>query len=222
MEASRKEDFFLKFATMAEFRQAIEHKEQTPGVFLRYTRPISVGTRVSIMVEVKERNRSFFFDGEVLWRRLRSGGPRLPPGVFVRMTKQDMTRLDASIRYLTDSGAEERRRQPRYPIKLSGLYATSKGEFQCQTLDLSRGGAFVRCMGPLLIIGDVFPLVLYPEEEGGKGVVISVRVAWIEFVEERRGMGVAFVDSKSHLKKIFRVLDNYEINQKRLWNTDVE
>jgi hypothetical protein len=155
-------------------------------------------------------------EGRVLWRRIRPGGPKMPAGVFIALVDRDRARLESIFRYLRSSRHQkEKRADPRYPVLLPARYQTSKGEFASETRNLSRGGAFLRCQGPLLTVGAKFPVVLFLEGEAGKGIPLSAKVAWIDYFEDTQGMGVVFDPGQSQLKKVHRLLDRFEKNLRK-------
>ncbi|MBW1870716.1 MAG: PilZ domain-containing protein, partial [Deltaproteobacteria bacterium] len=98
---------------------------------------------------------------------------------------------------------------------LKATYDTSKGSFPSEIRNLSKGGAFLRCMGPLLTVGARFPLDLSLDDRGGKRVPLDVKVAWIDYFEDTQGMGVVFVKGQIQLKKVIRLIGNLEKNLKK-------
>lgn len=208
--------FLLTFDSVEEFDRAFERKGPDTGLFHRTLRAFSVGDRVSILVTIKGAQGMVSLEGRVLWRRIRSGGPKMPAGIFIALVDRDRARMDSIVRYLRASKHQkDKRGDPRYPVLLPAKYQTSKGEFQSETRNLSRGGAFLRCSGPLLTVGAKFPIVLFLDGEAGKGTSLSAKVAWIDYFEDTQGMGVVFVPGQSQLKKIYRLLDRFEKNLRK-------
>ena len=150
-------------------------------------------------------------EGRVVWRRAKAGGPSLPAGIFVGLVARDRARLDALVRCMSASQSHrDRRKHFRYPVFLPATYRTNKGEFSSETRNISRGGAFLRCMGPLLTVGARFSLALYLEGEKGKATTMDVQVAWIDYFEETQGMGVEFAGRRGQRKKIERFVNGLE------------
>ena len=208
--------FFLTFDSVDEFDRAFERKSPDTGLFHHTLRAFSVGDRVSILVTIRGAQGLVSLEGRVLWRRIRSGGPKMPAGVFIALVDRDRARLDSVVRYLRASKQnKEKRGDPRYPVLLPAKYQTNKGEFQSETRNLSRGGAFLRCSGPLLTVGAKFPIVLFLDGEAGKGISLKAKVAWIDYFEDTQGMGVVFDPGQSQLKKVYRLLDRFEKNLRK-------
>ncbi len=208
--------FWLAFDSAEEFERAFERQGPDKGMFHRTPRTLSVGDRVTILVTVKGSRGMVNLEGRVLWRRIRSGGPKMPAGVFIALVDRDRARLDSIFRYLNSANPQkEKRSDPRYPVLLPASYQTSTGEFPSQTRNLSRGGAFLRCQGPLLTVGARFPMVLFLDGEDGRGTSLKVKVAWIDYFEDTQGMGVMFDPGQSQVKKVHRLIDRFEKNLRR-------
>ena len=139
----------------------------------------------------------------------------MPAGVFVGLIDRDRARLDAIVKFLKSPQKVNRRQHLRFPVQIKATYDTSKGSFPSEIRNLSKGGAFLRCMGPLLTVGARFPLDLSLDERGGKSVPLDVRVAWIDYFEDTQGMGVVFVKGQSQLKKVMRLIGNMEKSLKK-------
>ena len=203
--------FWLTFDTVDEFERVMERKGGDIGIFHKTLRAFAVGDRLSILVTIKGAEGMVSLEGRVLWRRIRSGGPKMPAGVFIALVDRDRARLDSVLRYLRSNKPNKQNRlHPRYPVLLPAKYQTSKGEFNSETRNLSRGGAFLRCKGPLLTVGAKFPVILFLEGESGKGIPLNAKVAWIDYFEDTQGMGVMFDPGQSQLKKVHRLLDKFE------------
>jgi Tfp pilus assembly protein PilZ len=203
--------FFLSFDSAIEFDKAFERKGEDTGIFFRSTRPLKVGEPVAIIISVKGINTPATLEGRVVWRRAKAGGEEMPAGVFVGLVARDRARLDALVRYMTASqNRQDRRKHFRHPALLPATYRTNKGEFRSETRNISRGGAFLRCLGPLLTVGARFSLTLYLEGEKGKATALDVQVAWIDYFEETKGMGVEFAGKRGQRKKIERFVDTLE------------
>jgi len=203
--------FWLTFDTVDDFERTMEHKGSDVGIFHKTLRAFSVGDRLSILVTIKGAEGMVSLEGRVLWRRIRSGGPKMPAGVFIALVDRDRARLDSVLRYLRSNKPNKQlRAHPRYPVLLPAKYQTSKGEFSSETRNLSRGGAFLRCKGPLLTVGAKFPVILFLDGEAGKGTSLNAKVAWIDYFEDTQGMGVMFDPGQSQLKKVYRLLDKFE------------
>lgn len=208
--------FWLTFDSVDEFERVLERKGPDTGIFHRTLRAFAVGDRLLILVTIKGIEGIVNLEGRVLWRRIRSGGPKMPAGVFIALVDRDRARLDSIVRYLrSPKPHKQERAHPRYPVLLPAKYQTSKGEFPSETRNLSRGGAFLRCKGPLLTVGAEFPVILFLDGEAGKGTSLNAKVAWIDYFEDTQGMGVVFDPGQSQLKKVHRLLDKFEKNLRK-------
>lgn len=208
--------FFLSFDTVRDFDRACERRGTETGFFFGVDRNLAVGEKVSILVSVKGIRTPVALEGRVLWRRIRDGGPDMPPGLFVGLVDRDRARLDSIVRFLQSSGKhKERRDHFRFPVHLEARYQTAKGSFPSETRNISRKGAFLRCMGPLLTVGASFPVTLFLDDDDTKGTQLSARVAWIDYFEDTQGMGVEFDGGQSQLRKINRLCDRLERELKK-------
>jgi Tfp pilus assembly protein PilZ len=206
----------LAFNALADFEAAIERQGANTGFFLQPREDVAVGQRVALRVAIRGLSSPVFLDGLVAWRRVRAGGGELPAGVFVVLSDRDRARLDGLLGYLRQGeAARERRTHPRFPILLEATYLTSKGAHSSETGNLSAGGAFLRCSGPLLTIGATFPVRLFLDGPGSKPTELVAHVAWIDPFEQTKGMGVAFMPAQPALRRIHQVLRRFEGDLKR-------
>ncbi len=210
---------FLPFESVAELDKALERSGAETGFFLEGIKSISIGELLTIVVSVKGAPAQVFLEGRVTWRRARSGGPNLPSGVFIGLLERDRARLGGIFKFLKSPGTRERRTYQRYPVNFDASYKTSKGAFPSSVRNLSRGGAFMHCMGPLLTVGASFPLELRPRREKTEKIPLNVRVAWIDYFEDTQGMGVVFIKGQPQLKKVQRLVDNFEKKMKQSKST---
>ena len=111
---------------------------------------------------------------------------------------------------------KDRRSEQRYPLFASATYATSTGEFSSETRNISSGGVYLRCQGPLLSVGARFPVTLHLEGEHSRGVKLNGRVAWLDLFEESKGMGVIFDQGQSGIKQVQRAIKRISRDLKRL------
>jgi len=212
-----KRQFFLTLEKAEDFKDIFERDGTEVGRFFPSSHNLRVGERVSLVVTVKGLDISVFLEGKIVWRRTRPGGAKIPAGVFVGLVERDRARLEGISKYLKAPSERERRSFKRYPVSMEATYSTAKGEFSSKVSNLSQGGAFLRCMGPLLTVGARFPLILHLDQEGEKGkrLSIEVRVAWIDYFEETQGMGVIFEGGQFQLRKIKRLVGGFEKELKK-------
>lgn len=211
----KEHQFHLIFDTAAEFDDTFKRRGAETGLFFKSGRALAVGDKVTIQISVKGIHGPVFLEGRVIWRRHRSGGSEMPAGFFIGLVDRDRARLDAIVKFFKSPKEKDRRQHLRFPVNIKATYNTSKGSFKSEIHNLSRGGAFLRCLGPLLTVGARFPLDLFLDEHGGKSVPLDVRVAWIDFFEDTQGMGVVFIKGQSQLKKVIRLIGNLERNLKK-------
>ena len=209
-ELDKEQRFFLTFQSVDEFERVMEGIGPSGGIFFKSTRPLSAGKQVSIVTRIKGIADPVFLRGVIVSRRVRTGGPNLPAGVYVRLTDRDRARIGRVVRYLKSAKIRMQRIHPRYPLTIPAKYSTSEGEIESCTLNISQGGVFLHTTGPLLTTGARFSLVLYPKGEEGKPLRVDARVAWIDYFESTKGMGVAFTSGQGRLKRIQRLISGYE------------
>lgn len=204
----------LSFASVDDFRKALHQQPDQVGFFVPSYRRFKVGERVGINVAIAGVSSPVFLEGRVVWRRTQSGGSDMPAGCFIELVQRDRARLDAIITFLRSGGTTERRRQRRYPASFRAIYRTAKGDYVSEVRNISVGGAFLRCSGPLLTVGAKFPVVLYPSDGGLKGLELDAQVAWIDYFEDTQGMGISFVAGQSELRKVKRFVSGFEKRHK--------
>ncbi len=212
-----RQEFSLAFDSAGEIDRAFDRKGEESGFFFQGEQKVPVGRRACIRLEFEGFKTPLYLEGTVAWRRVRAGGPDMPVGVFVNLDARDRLRVDGLIRYLgSGSKAKERRRTQRYPFFASAVYRTAKGKFRSEIRDISKGGAFLRCTGPLLSMGATFPVTLYLEGDSDRGVEVDAQVAWLEMFDDPKGMGVVFRRGRSALKNVARTIKRIEQDLKRL------
>ncbi len=205
----------LSFGAVDDFEAAIERKGPETGFFFQSVRAAQVGQRMTLKVAIHGIPTPVFLEGHVAWRRVRAASPELPAGMFVVLCDRDRARIDGLLRYLRSGGARERRRQPRFPILLEASYMTTKGAFRSETRNLSMGGAFLRCSGPLLTVGAAFPVRLFLDGAEGKPLEIVAHVAWIDPFEDTKGMGIRFAEDQPAMKRVATLVKRFEADLRR-------
>jgi Tfp pilus assembly protein PilZ len=198
----------FRFHTIEDLERALKGHEKQIGFFLDPSWDFQVGERVTICATVSGAATPVFFEGTVVWRRSK-GTEKMKPGIFIELLPRDQARLDGVFAFLREARNREKRRWRRIPVRFSAVYKTSKGDFNSEVTNISEGGVFLRCQGPLLTVGAQFPLVLYPPSEK-EGVPLKGRVAWIDFFEETQGMGVAFLDGQAQLRRVKKIVSECE------------
>ncbi|RME25076.1 MAG: hypothetical protein D6806_08560 [Deltaproteobacteria bacterium] len=205
----------LSFSQPEEFEKLVHSQPGQAGIFVDGLKRFNVGERVKITVTVAGINTPVYLDGLVVWKRNR-GTEKQPVGTFIELLPRSRARLNSIIQFLKSRGAHERRRQRRYPISIRAIYKTAKGDYSSEVCNLSMGGAFLHCFGPLLSVGAKFPVVLLPQGKESSKLELMARVAWIDLFEEAQGMGVAFLEGQSGLKKVKKIINEYEKKLKQV------
>ncbi len=209
--------FSLTFDSVSDFDKAFARQGSDTGYFFRTSKTIAVGQRACIRVLIRSGGNPFFLEGVVAWRRVRPGGPDMPPGVYVNLVDRDRARLDGIVRYLR-AGAEgrDRRNHQRYPLFADAAYETADGTHRSEVRNISERGAYLRCMGPLLSVGARFPVTLYLTGERNRGVRMQARVAWIDLFDDTRGMGVSFDSDQTEIKQVSKAIKRIQRDLKNL------
>jgi len=214
-DSGRERKLFLPFDSVDDFVKELEDNVTDIGFFIKSKSSMGVGKRVSIIASIMGTKASVFLEGIVLWQRHRAGGPRFPAGIFVGLVDRDKARLDSIVKYLKTEGKIENRAHPRYPIAMPSAYYTSQGAFSSQLTNLSIGGAFIKCDGPLFTVGTRSPLQIYIKGERVKGLTVETQVAWLDYFDETKGMGLAFVAKQPQLETIKFLVEKYERELKK-------
>jgi hypothetical protein len=215
MSESKRRSFFLSFETVREFDQAFEREDGQTGIFFPSVQA-SVGQQACIRAVIEGLPAPIYLEGVVAWRRLRPGGRSLPPGVFVNLTDRDR-RLNGIIDYFaTQTVGKERRRNNRFPMFASAPYTTAQGEYPSEVRNISEGGVFMRCMGPLLSVGASFPVTLFLEGDNSRGVSLTGRVAWLDMFQNSKGMGIVFEQGQSGQRQVSKAIKRIKKDLKRL------
>ena len=213
--SERESKLFLPFDSVDDFVKELGDNQDELGFFVKSKSSLGVGKRVSIVASVMGTKSLVFLEGTVLWQRHRSGGPKLPSGIFVGLVDRDKARLDSILKYLKTEGKIEQRTSPRYPISLPSAYYTSQGAFSSHVKNLSVGGAFIKCDGPLFTVGTRSPLQIYLKGERVKGLTVETQVAWLDYFDETKGMGLAFIAKQPQLETIKFLVEKYERELKK-------
>ncbi len=196
----------LSFDSVKEFDEGFERKGENTGHFFSITSGVRVGQRVFIRIHIKGLEFPIFLEGVVAWRRVQNAGPSMRRGIFVQLLDRERARLDGIVTFLRKDarGTRDRRRFERLPLFTDAEYATAKGVFKSEVRNISQGGVYLRCLGPLLSIGAKFPVTLYLDGKSSKAVVLQSRVAWIDMFDDNKGMGVLFDKDQPELKAVGR------------------
>ncbi|MBW1810581.1 MAG: PilZ domain-containing protein [Deltaproteobacteria bacterium] len=200
----------LPFNSVDDFVKELEENEAEKGFFVKSISTLVVGQQVSIVASIKGTKNPVFLEGMVLEQPLRLAGQMSPSDVFIGLVEHDRTRLDSIFKYLKTESKIEHRAHPRYPISMPSAYYASMGAFSSQVKNLSVGGAFIKCDGPLFSIGTHSSLQIFVEGDRVKGLTLKTKVAWIDNSEDAKGMGLAFIAKQPQLETIKFLVEKYE------------
>jgi Tfp pilus assembly protein PilZ len=207
MLIDREHEFTLVCAAVEDFEKALPNKGPETGLFFPLSRQVKVGDRAMIRVSIRGFADPLFLEGRIRWRRVKPGGPRLPAGIFVGLVERERSHLDAMVKFLKEGRSRaERRKHPRFPVDIRASYGTSKGFFDAEMMNVSKAGAFLRCLGPLLSVGVRFPVKVNLGDKNDPLVQLNAQVAWIDLFEDTKGMGIGFIRGQSELREIERIV----------------
>jgi len=152
----------LNLNSVRELDGAFERKGENTGHFFSVTSGVRVGSKVFIRVHIQGLDFPVFLEGVVAWRRVQNAGPSMRRGIFVQLRDRERARLDGIVKFFQKKtrGPRERRRFQRFPLFADAEYSTAQGVFGSEIRNISEGGVYLRCLGPLLSIGARFPVHL--------------------------------------------------------------
>jgi hypothetical protein len=206
-----KPEFLLVFESVEEFENAVLRTGGETGFFIRTGHPLAAGSHALLQVVLRGFKAPVYFEGRVVWRRVRSGGPKLPTGSFVGLSDHDRERLLSVSRHLRSEGKnQDLREYPRYPVFVSASCFTSHGKLVAKTRNLSRNGAYLVCAGLLPDRGAHFPVDFFFEGREGRETRLMVRAAWIKSGESSGLMGIQFKPGLLGRRRIERVIERFE------------
>ncbi|NMB77214.1 MAG: hypothetical protein GYA21_19060 [Myxococcales bacterium] len=207
MLIDREHEFTVVLSSVDEFEKTFANKGADTGVFFPVNRTVKVGDRAMLRVSLKGHAEPLFLEGRIRWRRVKPGGPKLPAGIFVGLVERERSHLEGLARFLASGRSRaERRKNPRYPVEIPASYGTSKGFYSAEVMNVSKAGAFLRCLGPLLSVGVRFPVKLEVGEKKGAPIQLNAQVAWIDLFEDTKGMGIGFIRGQAEIKEIERIV----------------
>ena len=157
-------------------------------VFCSTSRPPSLGARVEIDLLIYKGPR-LKLEGQVTWRRVSTTNQRMEPGVRIRVSNAQRKLLDRVDAWLR-SGARDRRRHRRLPVRLRATYTTMMLRRRVNFVrDLSPDGLFLAA-SRLVPPDSAVRLTVIPPGEASPQLLTG-RVARCVEEPEGRGMGIA-------------------------------
>jgi hypothetical protein len=149
-----------------------------------------------------------WLEGRVAWRRVTSGAPLVPAGIFVGLTPQALGLVDDVVTYLaTMDRASDRRREKRLFLTLEASYRTEDGPFPAELRNLSGRGACLRCSDLPPDAGSDLLVTLHADARRRRGTRLPALVAWNEATRGFCSMGIRFKDGFWVRRRLDRTLD---------------
>lgn len=159
------------------------------GLMMDGEAPGVLGDRVELTVQIQRPEQQFTLVGQLAWARHRGGAKNLKECYGIDFVKEH-ERLLQFARAELDASAMRRATRLATHLKVRLTHA---GVTRREALvDVSAGGAFVRCAEPIPDVGDEIALQLRPPR-ALLGFTLRGRVAWQRASGPDAGFGVEFV-----------------------------
>lgn len=203
--------FRLQFESADELHRAFTSNGEDVGMFFHIGRDLPLGERVVIKAFVKELPSPLYLEGQVAWRRLRPRGTTLPRGLFVSLDDKDRRRLTDAVGYLKNASRGKGVRQhSRFPLFVRAHYRTDRGVYPAVTRDLSLGGAFLDCKGPLLPVGTNTEITLNLQWHKRENIELLAEVVRFDPLPESLGFAVRFKPGQPALGRLVRFVEDIQ------------
>jgi Tfp pilus assembly protein PilZ len=203
--------FRLQFESAGDLQKAFTKNGDDVGMFFHTGRDLPLGERVVIKTSVKDLPSPLYLEGHVAWRRLRPRGSSLPRGLFVALSGKEKRRLADAVAYLNkNTGDRGVREHSRFPVFVKAHYRTDRGIHPAITRDISIGGAFLQCKGPLLPVGSKTEVTLNLQWHKRENIELLAEVVRFDPLPESLGLAVRFKPGQPGLKKLSRFLDGIQ------------
>ncbi|MFC1654715.1 PilZ domain-containing protein [Myxococcota bacterium] len=196
---------------MADFERVLQSNGNGSGLFFHTGHELKVGELVIIKASINNLPNPIFLEGWVAWRRLRPRGSRLPRGLFVALADGEQARLEGFVHFMSRSPEiSVIRAYPRLPVFVQAHYLTAKGTHTALTRNVSIGGAFLKCAGPLLPVGSRTSIILNLEEQIDRGLELMSEIVRFEPLLESPAIAVRFEPGQSNLAQLARAIENIQ------------
>ena len=208
--------FSVRLKSLADFERVLQSNGNGFGLFFHTGHELTVGEPVIIKASIINHPTPIFLDGWVAWRRLRPRGSSLPRGLFVALADGEQARLEGFINFMKlNPQISIVRAYPRLPVFLPAHYLTNQGPYPATTRNLSMGGAFLKCSGPLLSKGARTDIML--NLQGHKPGNINLKSEVVRFIPlpGNQAIAVRFTPGQSSLSKLERAIKMIQIDLSR-------
>ena len=203
--------FSVQLKSVADFERVLQPNGNGSGLFFHTGHELKVGELVIIKASINNLPNPVFLEGWVAWRRLRPRGSRLPRGLFVALADGEQSRLEGFMHFMNqNTEISTVRAYPRLPVFVQAHYLTSQGPHPAETRNVSMGGAFLKCAGPLLPVGARTSIILNLEEQINRGLELMSEIVRFEPLLESQAMAVRFEPGQSNLSQLARVIKNIQ------------
>jgi Tfp pilus assembly protein PilZ len=199
--------FSVQLKSVADIEQVLRSNGNGSGLFFHTGHELKVGELVTIKASIKNLPNPVFLDGWVAWRRLRSRGTKLPRGLYVSLAEGEQSRLEGFMHFMNRSPEiSTARAYPRFPVFIPAEYLTAKGSHKATTRNISMGGAFLKCEGPLLPEGSRTNIILDLSNQKDKGLELKSEIVRFEPQIENQAIAVRFEPGQSNLSQLARAI----------------
>lgn len=199
--------FSVQLKSVADLERLLKPNGNGSGLFFHTGHELKVGELVTIKASINNLPNPIFLEGWVAWRRLRPRGSRLPRGVFVTLAEEEKSRLEGFVKYMDRSPEISIvRAYPRFPVFLEAHYLTDKGPYPATTRNLSMGGAFLNCEGPLLPVGARTSIMLNLEEQINRSLELKSEIVRFEPLIESPSIAVRFEPGQANLSRLAQAI----------------
>jgi len=199
--------FSIQLKSVADFERVLQPNGNGSGLFFHTGHELSVGELVTIKASINNLPNPVFLEGWVAWRRLRPLGSRLPRGLFVALADGEQSRLEGFMHFMRHNpDLSIVRAYPRLPAFVQALYLTNRGSFSAMTRNISMGGAFLKCSGPLLPIGARTTITLDLLEQEHAGIELKSEIVRFEPLLESQAIAVRFDSGQADLSQLARAI----------------
>lgn len=208
--------FSVRLKSLTDFERVLQSNGNGAGLFFHTGHELTVGQPVIIKASIVNNPTPIFLDGWVAWRRLRPRGSSLPRGLFVALSDGEQSRLEGFINFMKqNTQISIVRAYPRLPVFIPAHYLTNQGSHPALTRNLSMGGAFLKCFGPLLSVGARTDVML--SLKGQKPEHINLKSEVVRFVPlpGNQAIAVRFTPGQSGLSRLERAIKVFQIDISR-------
>ena len=208
--------FSIQLKSVADFERVLQSNGNGSGLFFHTGHDLTVGDKVVIKASVRNLPTPIYLDGWVAWRRLRPRGSKLPRGLFVALADGEQSRLEGFLGFMKQHPQLSIvRAYPRLPVFMPAHYLTNQGPYPALTRNLSMGGAFLKCSGPLLSVGAHTDVMLSLQGQKPENINLSSEVVRFDPLPGHQAIAVQFAPGQTSLAKLERAIKRIQIELSR-------